>query len=106
MFNNIGKKIKSLAVFVTWIGIIASIVSGMAIMTGGGEMIIIGIILIIVGGIASWVSSFLLYGFGELIEKICLIDERQFKHVQDQKRVLHRIETLLEDMDINSIVHS
>ncbi len=68
MFDNIGGKIKTLAEVVTWIGIIASVISGIAIMSIGEEMIFVGLMVMIFGALISWVSSFVLYGFGQLVE--------------------------------------
>lgn len=65
MFNNIGSKIKSLAIVITVLGFITSFFFGIAVLIYSG---ILGIIIIIAGCIISWVSSFLLYGFGQLIE--------------------------------------
>lgn len=68
MFSNIGSKIKTLAQVMTWLGIIAFIIIGIGIMALDDEMIFIGLIVMVVGGILSWVSSFVLYGFGQLVE--------------------------------------
>ena len=65
MFDNIGGKIKSLAVAVTWIGIFASVIYGIAILK---YQFLLGLAFIIMGSLASWFGSFLLYGFGHLIE--------------------------------------
>ena len=68
MFDNIGGKIKALAQVVTWIGIIASIISGIAIISIDDEMIFVGLMVMIFGALSSWASSFVLYGFGQLVE--------------------------------------
>ena len=69
MFNNIGGKIKSLAQVVCWIGIICSVISGIAIMATDEDLAFSGFVIIVIGSLVSWVSSFTLYGFGQLIEK-------------------------------------
>ena len=66
MFDNIGGKIKVLAVVVTIIGCIVSFVFGIILFVEGE--VGMGFLVIIMGGLLSWVSSFVLYGFGELIE--------------------------------------
>lgn len=74
MFNNIGKKIKSLAIFVFVLGVIGSIVGAivdLAVMMTG-----IGIVLLPVGIVLSWISVFFIYGFGELIERVTSIDNK------------------------------
>jgi hypothetical protein len=77
MFNNIGGKIKTLAKVIAWIGIIISIIAGVAgcvqaqdnVLASAGTQVLISICIIIVGSLLSWISSWTLYGFGELIEK-------------------------------------
>lgn len=76
MFNNIGGKIKDLASAMAIIGIIASFVLGFVLFGIDDDMIPVGIVIIVVGSLISWIGSFLLYGFGELIEKTCIIEER------------------------------
>lgn len=67
MFNNIGGKIKSLASFVCWLGIIATVIGGIILMLTDEDLILIGLLVMIAGSIGSWVGSFLLYGFGQLV---------------------------------------
>ncbi len=67
MFNNISKKIKSLAQILCWAGIICSLVSGIVIIATG-DLAFLGFVVIVIGSLLSWVSSFTLYGFGQLIE--------------------------------------
>jgi hypothetical protein len=79
MFTNINGKIKALAKVVCWLGIIGSVIAGIAIIAGGasigyyynmsgGSMIIPGLLIMIIGSIASWAGSLALYAFGELGE--------------------------------------
>ena len=68
MFQNIGGKIKKIADWVLILGIISSIIWGIAIMVTDEELILEGFITMIVGSISAWLSSVLLYGFGQLIE--------------------------------------
>lgn len=68
MFSNIGSKIKTLAQVITWIGIIGSVILGLVLMTTDEELISAGLMIALLGSLISWVSSFVLYGFGQLIE--------------------------------------
>ena len=81
MFNNIGGKIKALAKVLCWLGIILSVLSGIAILASGdsGRIAVngaystvssgvAGILVIVIGCLASWIGSFFAYGFGQLIE--------------------------------------
>ena len=77
MFDNIGGKIKGVAKFITWLGIIASVISFLIIVSiGENELIGLGFILLVVGCIGSWLSSLMLYGFGQLIENTEIIAEK------------------------------
>lgn len=64
MFDNIGEKIKTLAVVTTWVGIIASIVGGFVMLVQGTFE---GLLVMVFGSLGAWIGSFVLYGFGQLI---------------------------------------
>lgn len=74
MFNNIGEKIKKLAIVATVLGMIASLIA--AIIIWAGNMgVLYGIFVLVVGVVFSWISSFVLYGFGEVIIKLNEIEK-------------------------------
>ncbi len=65
MFKNIGEKIKTLAIFCTIFGCLLSAAG--AIVCWCFEIVWAGFVALIVGCLLSWIGSFTLYGFGELI---------------------------------------
>jgi len=67
MFKNIGSKIKSLAEIIFYTGLGLSAIFGL-ILTFQAENPLPFIILVLFGGVISWLLSFNLYGTGELIE--------------------------------------
>ncbi len=73
MFNEIGKKIKGLASVIAWLGIIASAIMGFTSMRFSA---LAGILIIAIGALASWISSFMLYGYGELIDQTSQMNEK------------------------------
>lgn len=83
MFNNIGGKIKGLAKFMCWVGIIICVILGFLIISSSYSgyyyyysrqgMIVIGVLIMVGGSIISWLSSLLIYGFGELVENTSII---------------------------------
>jgi len=88
MWDNIGEKIKLLAKVIAWVGIISSVIGGISLISqgfdinqssrsgrDGGLFILLGIASLIGGSIISWISSFFMYGFGELIEKTSAIEK-------------------------------
>ena len=69
MYNNIGGKIKGLAKASFIVAAIAAVITGIALMATDEDLILYGLLVMVVGPIVAWVSSWLLYGFGELIDK-------------------------------------
>lgn len=67
MFRNIGEKIKILAIVCTVLGCLLSV--AIAIVCWCTKNILAGFIVIIGGCLLSWIGTFLLYGFGELISQ-------------------------------------
>ena len=74
MFINIGRKIKLLAIVSTVIGMIASVVGGIIVMAEL-EQVLSGLGIIVGGCLFSWIGSFVLYGFGELIESTQSVED-------------------------------
>lgn len=72
-YANIGEKIKGLAMVLCIIEIIASVIYGIAIMSNDADMVLYGIIVVILGPVLSWISSWVLYGFGQLVENSDII---------------------------------
>ena len=70
MFDNIGGKIKGLAVVSTVIGFAASVITGIIITFSYGdfESFMLGVGVMFAGFLFSWISSLTLYGLGQLIE--------------------------------------
>lgn len=77
MFDNIGGKIKTLAIVLCGVGIVASFIGG--IVTSGMNQSPWGMLVAVAGALASWILSFFIYGFGELIEKVTEIAENTKK---------------------------
>ena len=73
MYDNIGGKIKGLAKAVFIVEAIAAVITGIALMAIDEDLILFGILTLILGPVIAWVSSWLLYGFGELIDRVCEI---------------------------------
>ena len=77
MFKNIGGKIKGLAKVICIVGIAISVVAGIGMIGSGynNAMVGMGLAVMIVGSLVSWIGSFFAYGFGELIENTTVIAE-------------------------------
>ncbi len=107
MYNNIGKKIKVLAKVLAWIGIAASVISGLGMIIvssrAGGAMSLIGILTMVLGSLLSWVSSFVLYGFGEIVENSALIAGKKEPPSGGREKALLKMkeEGLITEEDYN-----
>ena len=73
MYDNIGGKIKGLAKASFIVAAIAEVITGIALMATDEDLILYGLIVLILGPIIAWVSSWLLYGFGQLVENSNII---------------------------------
>lgn len=76
MFKKIDLKIKVIAWIIFVIGLIA-VLAGIIVLVGVGSEseLIIGLVLMLCG-IVSVFASWILYGFGVLVEKVCNISDR------------------------------
>ena len=77
MFNNVGAKLKATAKVIVWIGITVCIISGFVMLVSAEDAVLIGLLIMTVGSLLSWISSLLLYGFGELIENSQIIADKK-----------------------------
>ena len=68
MYGNIGGKIKGLAKAFFIVEAIVAVIAGIALMASDENLIFFGVLSLILGPVVAWVSSWLLYGFGELID--------------------------------------
>ena len=79
MFKNMGKKIKTLAQVMMWIGVAIWSIGGLVMIVNGLDvidrrsdegmaMIFGGLLVAGLGFLFSWIGSFLLYGFGQLVD--------------------------------------
>lgn len=96
LYQNIGRKIKTIAIVNVILSTLFSVIFGFVYLALEHK-IILATIIIILGPILSFISSFTLYGFGELIEKTkenadntfriieILTSDSQYKTVQSNK---------------------
>lgn len=90
MFNyeNIGNKIKGLAQMAFVVEAIAAVITGIALMASDEDMILYGLLVLIAGPIIAWVSSWLLYGFGQLIENSDIIAAEYNRKNEKHEKVI------------------
>ena len=73
MSENIGKKIKSLAVIITCVEFVLCIIAGIALIIAVNALV--GILVGGLGCLIAWLSSFFMYAFGEIVDKVQCIEE-------------------------------
>lgn len=101
MYQNIGRKLKILAIVVCCLGIIASIVWAIAFWQEQETLRydlrvgrIPGFVILILGSLLSYLSSWGLYAFGELVQTSCERTElaRETAEAQaETNRLLHQL---------------
>ncbi len=72
MFSHIGRKLKALAIILAWCGIGVSVAAGLLMIfefPAYDDMRLYGLLSLVAGPLVSWVSSWIVYGFGELIDR-------------------------------------
>ena len=83
MFKNIGKKIKLLAKILCWLQIIAYMATAVFFMVM--DQILLGFVILVVGFLVAWIGSFLLYGFGELVDNSTIQTKMMLKWERQNK---------------------
>lgn len=83
MFSNIGGKIKVATKVCCWIMIVSFVIMGIALIASG--LALYGIVFLIAGPLFTWISSFVLYGFGELVENSCIQTNLMIKQDMEKK---------------------
>lgn len=73
MYDNIGGKIKGLAKTLSILGAIAIAILAIILLCSNDKLIPFGVLLLIFGPLFAWISSWILYGFGELVENSSII---------------------------------
>ncbi len=86
MFDDIGRKIKALASVLCWVGIIVSVIYGIVLMIQGKLFVATGITVLLLGSLFSWIGSFTLYGFGEMVENSDIRTELAVKADMEKSR--------------------
>ena len=116
MFKNIGSKIKKLAIVITVLECMISIIYGIVSCIAG--KVLFGILVIVIGSVIAWISSFFTYGFGELIdntskiakasklskqdnEKQTLSSNVEYEHEDDEEVTLQAEDEYLSFDDVN-----
>lgn len=94
MFDNIGGKIKGLAVATTIIGMVLSIIYGIFMMAVGEEMAFAGLLVAGLGCLCSWLSSFTMYALGQMVDNTDTIAYNSNRIVEQQRIIRERVDNI------------
>lgn len=87
MYDNVGAKIKGLSKIFFVFEVIVAIMVGFFLMSIAESFVFLGWIVIIGGSVLAWLSHLLLYGFGELVEKTCVIAQNTRRTMYQEHNV-------------------
>lgn len=96
MYNNIEKKIKGLAGLLCVMGVLGSMLLGIILIAN--DSVILGFVLLFVGLPFSLISTWLIYGFGELIEKVC--------EIATNTRILRNMSTKSDNQELQEHIQN
>ena len=109
MYDNIGKKIKGLAKAAFIVETIGVIISALVMMAEDEDMIPAAFCMILIGPLVAWVASWMLYGFGELIDKACDIERNTRRTNEKKSEVQNKIDdervSKLENLRAQGIIN-
>lgn len=100
MYDNIGKKIKGLAKWTAIVEMISCFIAGIVMIIEDDDLILIALPIILFGPIIAWVSSWLIYGFGELIDKTCDIENHTRnieRNTRGNRAPMSNVQSTIED---------
>ena len=84
LYENIGEKIKNLAKWIFIVEAVGIIITGLILIFN--DVVLYGLLTLFCGPISAWVSSWILYAFGELVEDVHAIRNKEGTTVEKAKR--------------------
>lgn len=106
MYNNIGQKIKTLAKVICICIAVVWIIIGFSLILNRYSspfVRLMGLLIILIGPLFAWVNSFLLYGYGELIEQNAEIRKeikRLTKNIKESEKTYQKEVEEIRDQEI------
>ena len=100
MYDNIGRKLKGLATAFFIIGSVITVIIGFLYIASSEFLILTGVLYLVLGPLASWCISLVLYGFGELIDKISDIEVNTRRKKKSNKQEMSEAELYEKEVDL------
>ena len=91
IYQNIGKKIKGLAIAMFIAEAVTLVIWGMVLIAIDEYLIAIGLLMVFFGPLVAWISTWLLYAFGELVDKATAI-ERNTRKTENKSQTQAKID--------------
>ena len=102
MYKNIGHKIKNLAQVIFVLEALATVIWGLSIASSDNGRAPFGLFIAIAGPLVSFISSWFVYGFGEIIETLQKIRENTMPRTGQKKKKGRTDEDTLEELPQDS----
>lgn len=93
MFDEIGKKFKRLAMGSFIVEAAAAVICGIILLVENVEWWI-ALLVMCLGPVAAWIMSWFLYGFGEIIDRLCAIDRNTRAEVKSNAQIKYEDEKI------------
>ena len=109
LFKNIGEKLQGLAVLLFILEVFSAILGGISLIAADDGNVI-GPILLFCGPIVAWISSAILFSFGQLVEDVHAIRDKEgttaevrIKREEEDKAAEERAEREAEQLSVSDI---
>lgn len=77
MFKEVGKKIKGVAKGWFVLQCIGALIGGIVLFDGDEDMLPVALLIWVLGPLVAWISSLMLYGFGEIVDTAIINRKKQ-----------------------------
>lgn len=77
LYENIGSKIKNWAKCIFVIEAIGAVITGLVLPFADEDLILYGLLTLVCGPIIAWVGSLILYAFGQLVEDVHAMRDKE-----------------------------
>lgn len=104
MLDNIGKKLKTIAIIFMILGVSASVIYGLILISEGTKEI--GIIVFAAGGVGSIVVSFFVYGYGQLVENSDTLVKLKEKEIKQNELKFNQLKDAFSQVELVESVPS
>lgn len=89
LYSDIGGKLKNWAKWIFIIEAISAIIGGLCMLfSDEDELFFGGLIVMFLGPIVAWISTWILYAFGEMVDKICENEKNTRENEKNTREIL------------------